>query len=236
MRITWHGHACHHIETKAGQSILVDPFLENGLTERRVEDFSPDLILITHGHGDHTGSVLSFPDAHVVSNYEIGQWLAKNGVAHRTAMNVGGFARPIDGVRVWMAPATHSSGLDAALLSNGTLSNGGSPCGYVIDDGETRLYLAGDTGLFGDMRDVIRDVLAPHVAVLPIGDLFTMGPEHAAIAADWLGVQVVTPCHYDTFAPIKQDPHAFAQLVRAGIDVRVLEVDGSFEVVGGKVI
>jgi L-ascorbate metabolism protein UlaG (beta-lactamase superfamily) len=234
MRITWHGHACYHLETARGTSILVDPYLENGKTTKRVGDFDPDVVLLTHGHGDHTGSVLAFRDAHVVSNWEIGAWLEKNGVTERTAMNVGGFARPVPDVRVWMAPALHSSGLDAAALANGTLAYGGSPCGYVVDDGETKLYIAGDTGLFGDMRTVVRDVLAPDAAILPIGDLFTMGPEHAAIAVDWLGVRVATPCHYGTFPPIEQDPDDFARRVGRKAEVRVPKVDEGFEVVGGR--
>lgn len=234
MRIDWHGHACYHVTTRDGKRILVDPFLEAG-TAKRARDFDPDLVMITHGHADHVGSALDFTRAHHVSNWEIGAWLEANGVARRTAMNVGGGAR-VAGVRLWMAPAAHSSGLDAAASPNGTLGYGGSPCGYVIDDGETRLYVAGDTGLFGDMRAVIRDVVKPDVAILPIGDLFTMGPEHAAIAAEWLGVKVATPCHYNSFPPIAQDPDAFARPLRGKVDVRVPAVDAGFDVRGGRVV
>lgn len=236
MRIAWHGHSFYHVETREGTRILIDPYVENGKTRRRVRDFDPDVVLLTHGHGDHTGSVLDYGDAHVVSNHEIGHWLAKNGMGKRTAMNVGGSCRPKGNLRVHMTWAQHSSGLDAAPLANGTLSYGGAPCGYLLDDGETRLYVAGDTGLFGDMRWVVRDVLKPDVGILPIGDLFTMGPEHAAIAADWLGVKVATPCHYGTFPPIEQDPHEFKKRVGGKADVRVLDVDGAFDVKGGRVV
>lgn len=236
MRISWHGHSFYHVETRGGTSVLIDPFVENGKTRKQVRDFDPDVVLLTHGHGDHTGSVLEFRDALVVSNWEIGVWLEKAGVTNRTAMNVGGSCRPARDLRVHMTYATHSSGLDAAPLADGTLGNGGNPCGYLLDDGETRLYVAGDTGLFGDMKWVIRDVLKPDVALLPIGDLFTMGPEHAAIAVEWLGVKVASPSHYGTFPPIEQDPHEFAKRVADKARVVVLDVDGAFEAKGGRVV
>ncbi len=234
MRIAWHGHACHHVVARDGTSILVDPWLGNGRTRRTPRDFRPDVVLLTHGHGDHTGDVLQFPDATVVSNWEIAQWLERQGTSRTLSMNVGGFARVAPGVRVWMAPAAHSSGLDAARRADGSLAYGGSPCGFVIDDGETRLYVAGDTGLFGDMRHVIRDVLAPHAAVLPIGDLYTMGPEHAAIAARWLGVAVATPTHHGTFPAISPDPAEFARLVGDAAEVVLPGVDGAFDLAGPK--
>ena len=234
MRLTWHGHACYHVETRAGQSILVDPFLDNGLTRTRADAIHPDLVLLTHGHQDHTGSILGFPDAKVVTLPELAAWLAKNGMRHVTGMNVGGFHEPLDGVRVWMAPALHSSGIEAAPLPDGTLPYGGAACGFVVDDGETRLYLAGDTGIFGDMRTVIRDLLQPHVAILPIGDHYTMGPEHAAVAARWVGAALVIPYHYGTFPVITQDPEAFARKVVAAATVHVPKVDEPFEVTGGR--
>ncbi|HEX2021543.1 MAG TPA: metal-dependent hydrolase [Candidatus Thermoplasmatota archaeon] len=234
MHVTWHGHACYSIETRQGKRILVDPFLTGGPSRRGPADFRPDAVLLTHGHGDHTGDVLSFPDAHLVTNWEIGAWALARGMKRVTRMNVGGFAKPLDGVRVWMAPATHSSGLDASPLPDGTLGYGGGACGFVVDDGETRLYVAGDTGLFGDMRTVIRDVMQPHAALLPIGDLFTMGPEHAAIAAEWLGVDVASPCHYDSFPPIRQDPQEFARRVGARAKVVVPRVDEGFDLDEGR--
>jgi L-ascorbate metabolism protein UlaG (beta-lactamase superfamily) len=233
MRFTWHGHAFYRIETAGGKTILVDPFVENGATRVKVQDLRPDLILLTHGHGDHTGSILSWPAVPVVTVVELGAWLTKSGMRKVTGMNVGGFHEPFPGLRVWMAPATHSSGISAAPLPNGTPSYGGNPCGFVVDDGETRAYLAGDTGLFGDMRAVIRDLLRPHVAILPIGDHYTMGPEHAAVAAEWVGAGVVAPYHYNTFPVISQDPQAFARKVGGKAKVVIPEVDGSFEVRGG---
>jgi L-ascorbate metabolism protein UlaG (beta-lactamase superfamily) len=104
--------------------------------------------------------------------------------------------------------------------------------GFVVDDGETRFYHAGDTGLFGDMRTVIRDMLQPHVAAVPIGDHYTMGPEHAARAVEWLGVNVAVPMHYDTFDAIKVDAQEFVRRVGATARVVVPPVDGGFEMRG----
>ena len=234
MRFTWHGHAFYHVETRDGRSVLVDPFIENGRTRKRVQDFRPDLILLTHGHADHTGSVLSFPDVPVVTVPELAGWLAKSGMKRVTGMNLGGFHSPWEGLRLWMAPALHSSGVNAATLPNGTASYGGNPCGFVLDDGETRAYVAGDTGLFSDLRHVVGDLLKPHVAILPIGDHYTMGPEHAAVAARWLGAPIVVPYHYGTFPVISQDPKEFARLVGSAATVVIPDVDGGFEAKGGK--
>jgi L-ascorbate metabolism protein UlaG (beta-lactamase superfamily) len=234
MRFIWHGHAFYRIETAGGKTVLVDPFVENGLTRARVRDLRPDLILLTHGHADHVGSILSWPEAPVVTVPELAAWLAKGGMTRVTGMNVGGFHSPFPGLRLWMAPAVHSSGIDDATLGNGTPSYGGNPCGFVLDDGDTRAYVAGDTALFGDMRAVIGDLLRPDVAILPIGDHYTMGPEHAAVAARWLGAGVVAPYHYNTFPVITQDPQAFARGVGDAARVVVPEVDGGFEVRGGR--
>lgn len=234
MKLTWHGHAFYRIETAGGKTVLVDPFVENGATRVKVRDLRPDLILLTHGHADHVGSILSWPDVPVVTVPELAGWLGKSGMKKATGMNVGGFHTPFEGLRLWMAPAVHSSGINDATLANGAASYGGNPCGFVLDDGDTRAYVAGDTALFGDMRAVIRDLLVPDVAILPIGDHYTMGPEHAAVAASWLGARVVAPYHYGTFPVISQDPHAFARRVGDRAQVVVPQVDGGFEVRGGR--
>lgn len=228
MKITFRGHNFFEVETK-GTRIVIDPFHENGMTKVKPEDLKPDLVLLTHGHEDHTGCVLEL-DAPVVAVYEIAQWLERKG-RKAVGMNIGGFYE-FAGIRIWMAPAVHSSGLPT---KGETLGNGGSPAGFVIDDGETRFYVMGDTGLFSDLKHVVRDLLKPHVVAVPIGDLFTMGPEHAAIAVEWLDVTVAIPCHYDTFQPIEQDPADFIQAVGDAAVVNVMQPDTTIEMVGGRI-
>jgi L-ascorbate metabolism protein UlaG (beta-lactamase superfamily) len=227
MRITWHGHACFGIETARGLRVVVDPFVENGVSRRRARDVRADLQLVTHAHADHVGQALDI-DAPIVAVPELARLLEARGGRIEADLNVGG-AHHRDGLTIRMTPAAHSSGFNA----NGEpYLYGGNPVGYVIDDGETRFYHAGDTGLFGDMRHVIGDVLKPDVAALPIGDHYTMPPEHAALAARWLGVGVAIPMHYDTFPPIRQDPRRFLEALDAGIQGVVAKVDEPFEVVG----
>lgn len=225
MDIRWHGHSFFSLRTRQGHQVLIDPFFE--VTSRQVSDFDPDLILLTHAHADHVGSTLDF-DAPVVAMFELALLLGKRG-ADTVGMNLGGTYRGLEGVNVWCAPAMHSCGLDGA---GAPVPYGGAACGFLVDDGETRFYHAGDTALFGDMRSVIRDVMAPHVAALPIGDLYTMGEEHAAKAAEWLGVGTVIPMHYDTFDAIKADPRRFEALVGKAAVTVVPKVDGGVVVQG----
>jgi len=192
MKLTWHGHSCYEVETRGGHRLLVDPFFPPGLSPRRATNVSPDLVLLSHAHDDHLGSAVEL-GAPVLGSYEVATYLARKGLRETTGMNIGGSYRGLEGVRIWMTPATHSSGFEH---EEGAFGYGGLANGWMIDDGETRFYHAGDTGLFGDMRTVIRDVLKPDVAAVPIGDLFTMGPEHAAVAVDWLGVGTVVPMHF----------------------------------------
>lgn len=229
MEIRWHGHSFFSLVARDGTRIVVDPFVKNGVSRRRVEDFAPDFVLVSHGHGDHVGSATEW-GVPCVATYELAALLEARGARGSVGVNVGGFWRR-GGVRVWCAPALHSSGFEHA---SGGEPYGGVACGWVVDDGETRFYHAGDTGLFGDMRTVIRDVLQPHVGAVPIGDLFTMGPEHAARAVEWLGVNVAVPMHYNTFAPIEQDPHEFAKRVGGAARVVVPPVDGGFVMRGPK--
>ena len=227
MDIRWHGHSFFSLACRDGTKILVDPFVENGKTRRRVSDFAPDFVLVTHGHGDPVGSATEF-GAPCVATYELADLLEKRGAHKSVGMGIGGSWRR-GKVRVWCAPALHSSNFEHAA---GGEPYGGVACGFVVDDGETRFYHAGDTGIFGDMRTVIRDLLQPHVAAVPIGDLYTMGTEHAARAVEWLGVNVAVPMHYDTFPAIHADPRDFEKRVGTAAKVVVPPVDGGFEMHG----
>lgn len=226
MKITWHGHAFFELETATGMTIAIDPFF-NPLTKAKVADLSPDLVLVTHGHQDHLGSALQLRAA-IVGIYEIAQHLGKAGAKETVGLNIGGSYKG-GGTTVHMTPALHSSGCGAEADVGGYMGYGGNPVGYVVDDGTTRFYHAGDTGLFGDMRTVIGDIYKPTAAALPIGGCYTMGPEHAAIAAEWLQVKDVIPMHYNTFDAIRQDPQLFVRELakRSKAKAHVLPVDGS---------
>jgi L-ascorbate metabolism protein UlaG (beta-lactamase superfamily) len=219
MDITWHGHS--FFEVQAGDTtVLVDPFVEeNPLCDVTVEDCEADLVAVTHGdYFDHAGEADRF-DAHVVCQSLMARELAQEGYGDVTDLNIGGRYEYGDATLL-MTQGFHSIG--TSLLDVERVDYGGVAAGYVIDDGDTRFYHSGDTCLFGDMKHVIRDVYEPDVAALPIGGHHTMEPDHAAVAADWLDVEAVVPCHYDTFEEIEQDPTEFAAMVEDAT-VHVLE-------------
>ncbi len=204
--ITWLGHATMHIMTPAGTSVLIDPWLEGNpaypKTAPKLEKL--DILLCTHGHSDHIGSAVQVAkkfSPQVVCMPELGAYLASEGVDNVSGMNIGGQQRIAD-VNIVMTDARHSSGVE----SDGTIIPGGNPAGYVLEiDGAPTLYHAGDTCVFGDMR-ILAELYAPKIAMLPIGDHYTMGPRQAALAAEYLGNPVILPMHFGTFPVLTGTP------------------------------
>ncbi|MCA9231306.1 MAG: metal-dependent hydrolase [Planctomycetales bacterium] len=208
--LTWLGHSCFAICTE-GCNLLVDPFLDDSPTAPlKADEIAADFVLLTHGHFDHVAdaaAIATRTGATVVANFEIGEWLKGQGVAEENvvAMNTGGSAELAFG-RAKMTLAHHSSGLPDG-------SYGGSAGGYILDLKGKRVYLAGDTSLFLDMK--LYGMTGLDLAVLPIGDLFTMGPDDSIEAIKMLNPRQVVPCHYGTWPPISQDASAWADRVRS---------------------
>lgn len=213
MKIEYLGHSAFKIITEEGLNILIDPFISaNPACTTPVELLKPDVILVTHGHSDHFGDTLEIANnsgATVISTHEIAAFVQKQGL-NAIGMNIGGSISVNNLINVTMVNANHSSGLD--FLEN--MEEGGVATGFIITlENGKKIYHAGDTGLFGDMKHVIGDIYKPDISLLPIGDKFTMGIEDAAIAASWLQSRIIIPMHYNTFEAIEQDANLFAKYV-----------------------
>src|SRR3954467_11716605 len=209
--VRWLGHSCLLLES-GGQKVLIDPFLTGNPKAAATADQLPaDLILISHGHGDHVGdagAIAQRTGATVLSNYEISNWLQQSprGLTKVHGLQHGGGFAFDSGIRVKLTLAFHGSALPDG-------SNGGNPCGFLMSfpDG-TKVYDAADTALFGDMALIGEEGL--DLAILPIGDYYTMGPDDAIRAVKLLEPRHVLPIHYNTFPPIVQDADAWAARVR----------------------
>jgi L-ascorbate metabolism protein UlaG (beta-lactamase superfamily) len=221
VELTWLGHSAFRMDTPGGKRIYLDPWLSNPKcpeAERAPERI--DVLAITHGHGDHLGEAVELGrrfKPEVVAIFELASWLEAQGVEGAAArgMNKGG-TQDVDGVRFTMTHALHSGGF---VQDGGTITYLGDPAGYVVEaENGTKLYFAGDTAVFSDMQLIAR-LYSPDVAVLPVGDHFTMGPKEAAVAIELLGVQRVVPCHYGTFGLLAGRPDHLRQ---HGVDIEIV--------------
>ena len=214
MKLRWLGHSAFELTSNEGLKILVDPFIRaNPSCPLNVRDLHPDVICITHGHADHFGDVLEIsknnPNLIVITNYEISIYLQRKGV-NSIGINYGAHVKNED-VDIRMLKAEHTSTFDFEIDTG----YAGNPGSFLFSfDNDLKVFHAGDTGLFSDMKFVIGEVYKPDIAILPIGYIFTMDPPEAAIAADWINPEFVIPMHYNSFPSIKQDPEEFKESVK----------------------
>lgn len=213
MKVSYHGHAVVQIQSK-GKNIIIDPFITgNGFTDLKPKDVKADVIILTHGHGDHVGDTLEIAKRNgslVIGSAEIASYFSWQGIQTH-GMNIGG-SFSFDFGKIKFTQAFHSSGY---ITDRGEIIYLGMPMGVLfMNEGKT-IYHAGDTSLFTDMQ-LIGERHPIDVAFLPIGDNFTMGPEDAAYAATLLKAKTVVPIHYNTFPQIRQDPTEFIRLLERG--------------------
>jgi L-ascorbate metabolism protein UlaG (beta-lactamase superfamily) len=229
-QVTWLGHAAFRIDTPGGKRIYVDPFLENPkCPEEEKQPERCDLIALTHGHDDHVGNTIELAqrfDCPVYAQVELRGWLSTKGLSEdmSQAFNKGGTV-DAGGVKITMTDARHSS----SGFENGTFVYLGESTGLVFEvENGTRLYFAGDTCVFGDMQ-LIGRIYEPDVAILPIGDHFTMGPKEASVALELLAVNKCIPSHYGTFPILSGTPDELRRL-SPNVDVIAPEPGETVEV------
>ena len=208
MRVTYFGHSCFQVEVN-GKKLLFDPFItENPLAASiDVKSIEADYILISHGHWDHIADALRIAkktNAVVITNFEIGEWIQKQGVNNIHQMNIGGHWI-FDFGKIKCVNAIHSSSLPDG-------SYGGNPMGFLIETSKENFYYAGDTALHYDMK-LIGDFKKMNFAFLPLGNNFTMGIDNAVIASDFIRCDKIIGMHFDTFEKIlidhKEAKHKF---------------------------
>jgi len=213
VKLTWYGHACFLIDTGDAR-ILTDPFLSgNPLAPIDPDNIRINYILVSHGHGDHLGDTVAIAKrtgATVISNFEIHNWLAKQGIEKVHPQHIGGGFNYLWG-RVKLTIAHHGSGLPDG-------SYGGNPCGFLFYIQGKKIYHACDTGLFYDMKLIGEEGI--DLAMLPIGDNFTMGPDDALRAVKLIQPAQVVPIHYNTFDVIRQNADAWAERVEKETSAR----------------
>jgi L-ascorbate metabolism protein UlaG (beta-lactamase superfamily) len=225
-KFTWYGHSTWVIESPGGKRIAVDPWTNGNpaCPDNMKQMGALDAMLVTHGHFDHIQDAItvareSRPNS-IVGIFEIANYFERKGVPGVTGMNKGGTAT-VEGVKVTMLHADHSCGITD---DDGSIIYGGEAVSYfLVMENCFRIYFSGDTAIFGDMR-LYGEVFKPQMAVLPIGDHFTMDPRQAAYAAEMLGVKIVIPTHYGTFPVLTGTPERLrAELAARGYECEVLD-------------
>jgi L-ascorbate metabolism protein UlaG (beta-lactamase superfamily) len=215
-KLTWYGHATLGLET-GGYKLIIDPFFNgNPAAPVSAEQVAADFILISHGHGDHIGDAVTIAKrtgATIISNVEISGWIRKQGIEKTHGQHLGGgFRHPFGYLKLTLA--LHGSGLPDG-------SYGGNPAGFLLTtNDDKKIYMAGDTGLFGDMKLIGEDGL--DVAVIPIGDNYTMGPDDALRAVKLLEPKMVIPIHYNTWDLVAQDPNLWATRVEKETNAKAI--------------
>jgi L-ascorbate metabolism protein UlaG (beta-lactamase superfamily) len=225
LTITWYGHSAFGLEAD-GKTVLVDPYLSgNPASKTDPGSLQADTIILSHAHNDHVGDTVQIAKrtgATVIATFELANFIASEGVDNTIGGNHGGTVQ-FDGGWTKFTPAWHTS----SYSSDKGVVAPGLPAGHVIRFGGKTIYFAGDTALFLDMQLIAEEQL--DVAILPIGDHFTMGPRDALKAAKMLRAGTIIPCHYNTFPPIRQDPAQFKHDVEEATasTVLILEPGGS---------
>jgi L-ascorbate metabolism protein UlaG (beta-lactamase superfamily) len=208
MKLTWLGHSCVLLD--GTRKVLIDPYIEGG----SVAGTNPDIVAVTHGHYDHIGEAVALGKT-TVAITELAKYLKSKGVPAES-MSIGGTIQ-VGGVSFTMTPALHSSSVE----ENGSVIPMGLAAGFVVGMDGVRVYHAGDTALFSDMK-LIGDLWHPDVAFLPIGGRYTMGVDEAMIAAGFIGAKTVVPIHYNTFERIAADPQVFKKAIERTTDLNVV--------------
>lgn len=220
-KLTWLGHATFRITTPSGKVVIIDPWVQtNPMCPEPLKKFDRlDTMLITHGHFDHIADAVELGKKfkpQIIAIVETAVWLGSKGVTGASGMNKGG-TQKVGELEVTMVHAVHSCGIQ----DGDRIIYGGEACGYIVRlPGGLTIYHAGDTAVFGDMK-LIAELYAPDLALLPIGDFYTMGPREAALAIRLLGVRHVVPMHFGTFPPLVGRPEQVRELT---VDIPSLEI------------
>ncbi|MBI4548698.1 MAG: metal-dependent hydrolase [Ignavibacteriae bacterium] len=223
MKVTWFGHSAFLLESPDGKAVLIDPWLDNPKAPPEAKDIpNVDLILVSHGHSDHVGNTVEIAkrtNAKVVCIYELYLYFQSQGVTTAQGMNKGSTVE-IDGVKLTMVDARHSSDIDIG----GSVVPGGEAAGFVVEFANGfSIYHAGDTAVFGDMK-LIQQLYKPKLVLLPIGGFYTMGPREAALACKLLHPQHIMGMHYGTFPVLTGTLSELKKYLPAAMKRKVIEM------------